>query len=203
MGQRVEQLSTVLERGSSLRQQLLDRAFAALRKRCHTLAYPDDSRTMRVGIGAQAHREPCRCIAQSLRASRLRDAVRPPPAFHQGRQDFATARDPRAQHVRAKPPRNARELRVMTLRIGNQRARKAGTGTVEALARESKQLLDAGQSASCSTPTASACAPAALPTGERAARQSGKTQRSSARTGTRRSRPRHSASARAGRRQSR
>ena len=171
MRQSVEQLCAAHKRRVAMRQQETYRPIAAPGQRNDALAAASDPGAMALGIGAQAHGQPRGGIGEPLAPACAADVLRAVRALRQAGNQLAATSDPCAQQVGSEPPRNARELGVMNLRIGDQRARKPCACMIETLARQCQLFLPARQSANRRTQLGASRVLAALPAGERPVRQ--------------------------------
>src|SRR5262245_60952734 len=171
MRERIEQLSAALDRGEALTQQQPRRAFAALGERGHAFMLPRDAAAVGIGVGPQARGEARACRGQPFAPAVPCDVLGAPGALGQRGHQLAAAHDARAQELRAEPADDARELRVVDLRVGDQRARQPRARLVEPLARQREQRLRRRERARGRAQLAAPRLLATPPAGERAPRQ--------------------------------
>ena len=136
-------------------EQKLRRARAALGQCGDALALAIDAIAVDVGVRPQSGREADGRGRQPFAPPQPGDALRPLRPLHQRGDQFAATGHARAQDLRSEPGGHARELSVMDLRVGDQRARQTRRRLVEPLARQAEQRLGAGQRAR--SPRAARC----------------------------------------------
>src|SRR5258707_14248012 len=117
MRKRVEQLPATLDRGRALAQRGIKRPARPRAEAGDAFALRSDAAAMRIGIRAQARGEPCRCIRQPLPAAQPRDRLRAFSPLAERNDELGATAHPTAQDLRAEPAGNARESRVMDLRV--------------------------------------------------------------------------------------
>ena len=108
-----------------------------------------------------------RCAVRCVCAVGLERGAEP---LRAGVEPHAAALDLAAQKLRRQPPGDARELRVVDLRVGAQRPRQPLGAGVEPLARDRQQLLGVRQRARRGAQLGAAVILGALPAGQRPAR---------------------------------
>src|SRR5207302_5964331 len=171
MGERVEQLAAMLDRGRALAQRGFERPARPRAEAADAFALRSDAAAMCIGIRAQARGEPRGCVCQPLAAAQPRDGLRASSPLAERNDELGATVDATPQDLRAEPAGDAREPRVMDLRIGGERAGQARAGLIEPLPRQRQQLLGRRQTAARGAQLAASCLLPALPAGETAPRE--------------------------------
>ena len=142
---------------------------AAFVQRQHAFARARDLVSTRSDIGAprRLQTEPERVVAFPPPLDVHAQAMRRPQCQHG--YALALVDDARTQRLRREPPGGAREAAVVTLRIGDKRARQPRRRMIEPLARQGEQVIRARQRARGGVQLPAPRLLIALPTGERAA----------------------------------
>ena len=98
-------------------------------------------RTMGLAVGAQPSGEPLTGDRQPLAPSAAHDGLGTLAPLGQRRDKLTATREPSAEELWPQPCGDARELILMNLRIGAERARQPRRRMVEPLARQREQVL--------------------------------------------------------------